>query len=495
MTAEHRGRSIFAPTKKSLPKIAFKTNLTIMNTNTRLLGTEVEPGVSLKNLGALYVVTFGAIMFGVSVNAIQPFLLSTFLELRVSDHGEVTGLIGLVNEIVILIAVGMWGTLSDRFGRRRVILLGYLFIALGFALMPLSRSLWELLVFRGVYAVGIAAVTGVMIVALADYVVNRDRGKANAISGVMAGLGASVGAMLLAKLPNFYIDDAGMNGIESGWKTYFTIGALALVFAVVAAIGLQGRKRDTSTESQANNEGSLLSQFNQALSAAKDDLGVRLAYCAAFVARADLAVAGLFFPLWISKYFQAALASDATKDQLDTVVTQAIAEGGVLIAIIGGSGLLFAPVIGVLCDRIHRVYALAFALFLNVVGYALTALVVDPTGTMMKIAAVVIGCGQVAGTISSQVLVQQQAAASNRGTVIGAFGVFGAFGIMVCSWVGGILFDDWREAGPFLFIAAANMVVVIFALAAKSGIDRQGDRFASQADESFIAANGDASSP
>lgn len=450
-----------------------------MNNKTRLLGTEVEPGVSLRNLGALYTITFGAIMFGVSVNAIQPFLLSTFLEIRVSDHGEVTGLIGLVNEIVILIAVGVWGTLSDRYGRRRVILLGYLFMALGFALMPLSRSLWELLMFRGIYAIGIAAVTGVMIVALADYVVNRDRGKANAISGVMAGLGASVGAMLLAKLPNFYLNEVGINGLESGWKTYLTIASLSLIFAVVAWAGLQGRQKKITSGAEGSKveaEGSLLSQFNQALAAAKADLGVRLAYCAAFVARADLAVAGLFFPLWISKYFQAALPEGATKEQLDTVVTQAIAEGGILIAIIGGAGLMFAPVIGVLCDRIHRVYALAFALFLNVVGYALTILVVDPTSTTMKLAAVVIGCGQVAGTISSQVLVQQQAAAANRGAVIGAFGVFGAFGIMVTSWVGGILFDQWREAGPFLFIAVANLAVVFFALVAKSRIDRGAEK-------------------
>ena len=62
---------------------------------------------------------------------------------------------------------------------------------------------------------------------------------------------------------------------------------------------------------------------------------------------------------------------------------------------------------------------------------------------MMMGVMVLIGMGQVSGVITSQVLIQQQAPAAQRGSIIGLFGLAGAVGILFCSYLGGMLFDDF----------------------------------------------------
>jgi MFS family permease len=205
---------------------------------------------------------------------------------------------------------------------------------------------------------------------------------------------------------------------------------------------------------------------------------VALSYAAAFVARADLAVAGVFLPLWLTKHHTGLIPDGLGEAEqlaaLDAAAAAGVDAGGKLIAIVGGCGLMFAPVIGILCDRIDRVTALAIGLAFNVVGYGLTFFVDAPEGAMISIAAAVIGCGQVGGVISSQVLIQQQAPAAYRGSVIGAFGTSGALGIMVTLLVGGYLFDAWTEAGPFVMLAGLNLIVVIAALAMRGRVARPG---------------------
>ena len=89
----------------------------------------------------------------------------------------------------------------------------------------------------------------------------------------------------------------------------------------------------------------------------------------------------------------------------------------------------------------------------------------DPTaGGWTLVAAAMLGIGQISGILASQVLVAQEAPAAIRGAVIGFVGFFGALGILVISKAGGIAFDLWRPGAPFLIMAGANAVLLIFAL-------------------------------
>ncbi len=435
-----------------------------MNEPRKCLGARLNEGTNPGHLRTVYLLAFFMIMLAVGTNVLQPYLLTTFLKIPKSAHGGATGTIQLIAEVVMFIFVGFWGIACDRKGRRSVATWGFLIMALSYVLNPLSGSLIVLIGFRGIYTIGIAATTAVLSTVLADYVNSKDLGKANAVSGIMNGFGAMVGALALGKLPSLY-SSLGQDGVSAGWSSYISVAGLCIISAVVVRWGLKGGVFHTGAKRVG-----LAQITKEGIEAAKRDRGVALAYAAAFVARADLVVAGLYFPLWLSKHYQAALPAGATTEQIDAACAQGIAAGGALIGIIGGAGLLSAPFLGIMCDRINRVTALAVGLALNVIGYGLIFFVDDPTGGFIKIAVIFIGFGQVGGTISSQVLIQQHAEPKYRGTIIGFFNVWGALGIMVSCWIGGVMFDLIRPNATFVLLALFNLVVVIAALILKKRI-------------------------
>jgi MFS family permease len=443
-----------------------------MSEQKKFWGARLKEGVSPGNLLVYYIVTLFMMTVVVSCNVLQPYLLSTFIKVPLLEIGTATANISLVNEFVLLIFFGLWGVISDKSGRRLVWAIGCIIIGVGYVIMPLAGSVVALIGFRMAYTIGIAAGTGMMATVLADYVVNEDRGKASAVMGIMNGFGAVIGAVMLGNLPQMYAKAEGVNSIEAGWRAYLTCAAIAVAVAILAWFGLS-KKKPAGSERISFGE-----KLKVGFAAAKEDAGVALAYSAAFVSRADLVVPGLYLPLWLSKFYQGKIEATATMAAnspeylalLEEASRQGIAKGGAILGLIGGAGLLFAPVIGILCDKINRVSALAFGLSFNFVGYGLIFFVADPTGPLIYIAAVIIGCGSVGGTIAAQVMIQQQAKPALRGSIIGFFGMCGALGIMIMCWAGGYIFDAISEQSPFVVLGALNLGVFILALALKSRI-------------------------
>ena len=446
----------------------------------RFWGTRLHDDVKPGHMLFFYLAAFATIMMAVVINVLQPYVFQTFLGLRPLQFGSAAGYVGFFGELVLVVMVGVWGIRSDRTGRRRIFAMGFVIMAVGFALTPLSDTLGMMAGYRALYSVGIAATTSMLAVIGADYVINADRGKALAIMGIANGLGATVAALALSRLPDV-LQQKGMNGIEAGWISYGFCAVLCLIFALLVGIGLKGPGQEIPGAGE--HGAGFTAQAREGFNAARRDPGVALSYAAGFVARADLTVAGVFFPTWLVKYQVSRLPPEvqdaaaaraaglatgpdslAAFERANEAAALGIAEAGALIGIIGAAGLCFAPVMGILCDRYNRVMALALGLLLNVLGYGLTWFVHDPGAGVMLAAAVLIGFGQVGGVISSQVLIQQQAPLRSRGAVVGAFGTCGALGIMFSLVVGGWLASGWRDAGPFIMLACLNALVILLAL-------------------------------
>ena len=143
---------------------------------------------------------------------------------------------------------------------------------------------------------------------------------------------------------------------------------------------------------------------------------------------------------------------------------------GILIAMLGAGSLIAAPLIGILTDKIHRVSAVALALMLNTLGYGMTYFINDPFSQSILFVAMLIGAGEVAGVISTQSLIQQQAPSHNRGSVIGFFSFCGGVGILVNSMIDGRLFDSVSFTAPFVWLAVLNFIVVIVCLVMKKHV-------------------------
>ncbi|MBB5210145.1 MFS transporter [Microbulbifer hydrolyticus] len=414
----------------------------------RLAGLRLAENVTGANILTFYFACLAAIMFASFIPQSQPFLLTEFLGIPQERHGMVSGLLNFWAEIAIIIAVAVFGPLSDRFGRRPVTGFGFLLISAGVALYPHARDISQLLVFRLVYAVGIAAVTTTIVALVADYVRDESRGRATGLQGVMNGVGAMVCVFLLLQLPAI-LQRGGATAHEAGIQTYSLVAAIAFITGILMLVGLKPGSRVPSEHSE-----SLLSITRNGLRAARDPK-IALAYGASFVARGNLMIVGTFFTLWVTNYGTTEMGMSRA---------DALARAGMIVGIAQGCALLGAPLFGIMADKITRVRALIIALLVSAIGYGSTIFITDPFSTGMIVCAVLIGLGEIGCIITSGVLIAQQAPESHRGAVIGFFTLSGAVGILVASVVGGYLFDTWRASGPFVFFALVAALVLVWAV-------------------------------
>lgn len=412
------------------------------------LGVKTYPGVSGRNMTVFYLTCLASILLGTFMNAFQPFLFSEMMAIPREQHGVLSGKLNFAGEIAIISSVGLWGAVSDKIGRRLVMTLGFVLVALAFYLYPTAGSVNELMLYRVVYGVGIAAATCMIVTLLADFAQDENRGKAAGFQGICNGLGAVLALFVLLRLPQSF-QHAGQDAVQAGFNTYYIVVGLALVMAILSWIGLKSRASKHDAPKLP-----LFTMMVNGVKAAKDP-GIALAYGGAFISRANLTIVGAFMTLWLSNYGIAEAGMNAA---------DALKKAGIVVAIAQGVALLGAPFFGILTDKINRVNALLIALFISFVGYTSTYLVSDPFGPVMLVVVVIIGLSEIGAIITSGVLIAQQTPPANRGAVIGIFNLMGAVGILVSSLIGGYLFDHWDYSGPFVFIGCCALLVVLWGL-------------------------------
>ncbi len=429
-----------------------------LNTETlsenRRLGLSLFESVTSGNLVSIYLSAMLFITVAVFLSQAQAFLLIETIGVPEDERGGVSGYINFWGEIVIIATVGMWGALSDRVGRRFVMFAGFVIVAASFWIYPKATSVGELLSYRLIYAVGIAAVSCMVVTIVADYVQDKSRGKALGYVGVMNGLGAMIATFVLLKLPKRFVD-SGMSPAEAGVSAFLIAMVIAIVMAVIVWFGLQKDPPEHHEERPG-----VVTMFVEGIKAAKDP-GIALAYGASFVARGNLAVVGTFAAVWLTTYGE---------QELGMTGADALSKAGMIIGISYAASLLGAPVFGIMTDRMNRVSALVITLAITFVGYGGMFFVVDPFGGQMIFFMILVGLSEVGCIITSSVLIAQQSPLKIRGSVIGIFNLTGAIGILVASLVGGYLMDHWLDAGPFVFFGLVALVVMIWAILVRSKV-------------------------
>jgi MFS family permease len=417
------------------------------------------PGVRPSHVVAYLWAAFVSIGIFTYATALQPYLLSVNIGLPKDVQGKVSGDLQFWQEIVVMAMVGVFGALSDRVGRRLVYITGFLVTALAYAAFPFADDTGQLLIYRIIYAVGVAALGGMLATVLADYPVDADRGKLTGISFTLNALGAVVFLVVLVNMPQWY-RQAGLSELDAGRAAYLTVAAVCVASALVMSGLKPGRPE------QATGRLPLVTLLRQGLAAGREPR-IALAYAASFAARADLVIIALFLALWVQNAATDAGASAA----------EAAKMMGALFGIVQGCALLWAPFFGWLADKIDRVTLVIIAVVLSVIGYGWMGFIPDPAaGGAVYGAAALLGIGQASGILASQVLVAQEAPGAIRGAVIGMVGLFGALGILAISKIGGIAYDDWRPGAPFIIMAAANLLLLVYA----SWVRRQPRRSASR---------------
>ena len=147
-------------------------------------------GVTKANMFTYYFATVTSLLLFTFLPQFQPFLLAEMLSIPESEQGVLSGNLTFFGELVILVSIGGWGTLSDKTGRKFVFAAGFVLMAFSLFLYPNVTSILSLFAYRGIFALGSSAVTTMISTVIADYALDADRGKASGLQGVGNGIGA-----------------------------------------------------------------------------------------------------------------------------------------------------------------------------------------------------------------------------------------------------------------------------------------------------------------
>ena len=84
------------------------------------------PGVSKLNAYTFFFCSFTFVTLVTFLNFVQPYILEEILHIPADEQGKVTGYLNFLHEGAALIIMGIVGAISDRSGRRMLIITGFL---------------------------------------------------------------------------------------------------------------------------------------------------------------------------------------------------------------------------------------------------------------------------------------------------------------------------------------------------------------------------------
>lgn len=116
------------------------------------------------------------------------------------------GLLMAVYSLMQFFFAPMWGRISDRIGRKPVILTGIFGLSLSFFMMALSSNVWMLFIARVIGGVLSAANMPTVMAYVADITTEEDRSKGMGIIGAATGLGFIFGPAIGGMFTNINLD-------------------------------------------------------------------------------------------------------------------------------------------------------------------------------------------------------------------------------------------------------------------------------------------------
>jgi MFS family permease len=407
----------------------------------------LQSGITRRNALTYLYASFFTIGTVSLMSFLQPYVLSENLQIPAGEQGSATGMLYFSYEFVMLLLIAPVGALSDKIGRRPIYTLGFLWVGAALAVFPLAQNMTQLVMGRMFFAVGAAMITGMMATVLADTPQEKSRGLMVALAGVANGLGAVTLIITVSRLPAWFAG-MGYSTLMSGRFTYWVATGLCVITAIIVGRGLKAGKPGRPQEQQ--HLGQLL---NEGLRAARKNPRIGVACIEAFVARGDAVMIGTFLSLWANQAGQAEGLS----------LEEAIAKAAMFVAIVQGSSLLWAPIWGIVLDRMDRLTAVVMGMALAAAGYIWVGVSPSPIVVTFIPAAILLGIGEFSAMMSGAALIGQEAPVDIRGSVMGLFNLCGSFGILCITIMAGYVFDAWMPGGAFVFVGFINLAVFVIA--------------------------------
>jgi MFS family permease len=410
------------------------------------------PGWTLGNATTVWFASFFTIGLAAFMSFLQPYLLNEVLHIPVEEQGRLTGNLGFLQEVVVIALASFVGAWSDRVGRRRVYCLGLGVMAAGLVIYPFAVNLAELVVFRVVFAIGVAIAPLMLSACVVDAIQERSRGKWVASNNLLQGLGVVAMSVGLAKLPLWFAA-RGADTVSAGRYAYWTAAAIAVLAAGFMAMGLPRGSPRPGTAGRP----SMWASVRRAARLGAGNPRLAIAYGGAFIGRGDFVVVGAFFSLWMN---QAGIASGMTS-------AESLKRAGMLFGVLQLAGMAWAFFMGVIADRVNRLTGVCIAYGLAAASYLLLGQVDDPFAGGFLPIVIFAGIGEISVIVATGALLGQEAPPHERGPVVGLFNASGGLGILFATVAGGYVFDHFGPTAPFTMMAVLNAALLAAAFAVR----------------------------
>ncbi len=325
-----------------------------------------------------------------------------------------------------------WGRVSDRLGRRPVLLLGLLGMALSFALFGLSRALWMLFAARVLGGFLSSALLPTAMAYVADSTSYEQRGQGMGLLGAAMGLGMVVGPGL-----GGFLVLGGNPGVP-----FFVAAGLTVLVALLAWAALpESLGPEARVRAQGLHERGPFSLYRQLVRSLTSPVGLILLL--AFISQS--AFASLFgtFALF-------AKAKLGFGEREMAAVFTAIG----LIAVVG-QGLLVGPVI----KRWGEARTVQIGLLLSSVGFLIVPLAYN-LPSLLGLSGL-LGLGNALLSPALSALVSKRAAPDQQGSILGVLNSYLSLGRIVGPIAGGALFDVLGYSSPYLAAGALFSSLVL----------------------------------
>lgn len=410
----------------------------------------LAPGITRANAIVKLYASFITVAMLTGMNFLQGYVLTEHLGVPRGQQGTLSGDLSFWTEVVAILLYNPMGVLADRIGRRPLYVFGILMVGLGYGLYPFATSVPELLVYRLVFAVGLAATTGVIAILANDYPLDRSRGKLIGFSAMCNVAGTIFMASLVARIP-LLTAAQGFDPVMGGKIMYLFAAVLCIVSAAIFYRGLApGVPADISKDVKGR---ASVGELLQSGIKAGANPRIALSYAAAFVARSDMVIKGMFLALW---------AIQSGRD-MGLRPDESMARFGIMYVAMYAVSFFSAPLFGWFIDRVNRVTVMMVALGIAAAGYSCVILLDTPLDMSAMPYLMLMTLGSSCMIKASLALVGQEAEARTRGSVIAFNSFCGAIGILLFSSIGGRLFDQVAPWAPFVMLGVYQFLLFLVA--------------------------------
>ncbi|GAB1542503.1 tetracycline resistance MFS efflux pump [Scytonema sp. NUACC21] len=331
----------------------------------------------------------------------------------------------------------LWGSLSDRYGRRPVFLLTLTGSVIAYTILGLAKFLWILFVARalaGAMAGNIATAQAY----IADITTPENRAKGMGLLGMSFGLGFILGPAIGGVLATWGTQGSNFQ-LPSFFAAFLSLLALALAFTFLPESLSSERKEFQTPELKQHRR---LFNLLKVLRSQQIALLVGMSFLVAFAISALDTTLGL----WAKKQFN-----------------WGPGEIGYLFALMGiFTAIMQGGLIGILTRRFDESKMLIFGLSATAMGFLLIASA--NTLPLVILGGILLGIGPGTSIPSTNSLISKFAAASSQGETMGVTQSASALARIVGPTWAGVCFSTFGSSAPFLSGTVAMLIAVALSL-------------------------------